>query len=84
MNLETIVVTRELNQSGKGQNYAFVIALAFLLIEATLVYLGHDVSGTIIGSIDLVSLAAVFIVGKYGMGKSKKISKTKEEEIDEE
>lgn len=65
MKMESDVVHRELNQSGRGQTYGLIIALAFLAVAGFLVYTGHDVAGTIIGSIDLVALVAVFVLGKY-------------------
>jgi uncharacterized membrane protein len=47
MSMERAVINREQDQSGKGQNYGFIIALSFLIVSAVLIYTGHEVSGTI-------------------------------------
>lgn len=64
ISMETTVIGKEQNQSGRGQNYGFIIALAFLIASFILIYTDHDVAGTIIGSIDLVALVTVFVLGK--------------------
>ena len=61
---EEMVITRELNQSGRGQNYGFAISLAFLVVSAALIYTGHDVAGTFLGTVDIIGLVSVFILGK--------------------
>lgn len=66
MEIEKTVINRELNQSGRGQNYAVFIVVVVLLASFTLIYLGHDVAGGVLGGIDLVALASVFVIGKYG------------------
>lgn len=65
MEIEKTVINRELNQSGRGQNYAFIIVIIVLLASVWLIYIGKEISGTILGSVDLVALATVFIIGKY-------------------
>lgn len=62
--IEETVINRELNQSGRGQNYGFAISLSFLVVSAGLIYTGHDVAGTFLGTIDLIGLVSVFILGK--------------------
>ncbi len=42
MELESTVVTGELKQSGKGQNYAFIIVILVLIASFYLIYTGHD------------------------------------------
>lgn len=44
----------------------FIIALLVLGGAIGLVESGHDAAGTALGSIDLVSLAAVFVIGRSG------------------
>lgn len=65
MECEKKVISTELNQSGRGQNYALIVVLAVLCASFWLINTGHDTAGTVLGSIDLVALATVFIVGKY-------------------
>ncbi len=50
-------------QAKRGQLMAFILALAFLLVSAFLIYTGHELSGTIMGSLDIVALVAIFITG---------------------
>jgi uncharacterized membrane protein len=47
-----------------GQIMAFVIALAFLFASYRLINSGHQVSGSVVGTVDLVALVTVFIVGR--------------------
>ena len=65
MNVEITIINRELNQSGRGQNYGFAISLLFLGVSAGLIYTGHDMAGTVLGTIDLIGLVSVFILGKF-------------------
>jgi len=64
MNMENKVIPEEQRQSKHGQLFAFIIALVFLGVSAWLIYTGHDVAGTVIGTTDLVALATVFIIGR--------------------
>ncbi|MDI9364060.1 MAG: DUF2335 domain-containing protein [Flavobacterium sp.] len=64
MERERTVMDEEIRQSKSGQLYGFIIAMAFLIVSGFLIYSGHDVSGTIIGTIDLVALVGVFALGK--------------------
>jgi uncharacterized membrane protein len=56
--------------SRRGQLFGFIIAISFLLVAGALVGLGHSVAGTIIGSVDLVSLTTVFVVGRHSQRDS--------------
>lgn len=62
---------REMNQSKQGQRYAFIIAMAFLLISGFLIWSGSEVAGTILGTIDLIGLVSVFIIGKRRMNRKR-------------
>lgn len=70
MRMEKEVTAIEQKQSGRGQHYGLIVALSFLIASFILILMGHDVSGTIIGSIDLVALVTVFVVGKHYQNKS--------------
>lgn len=63
--MESTVINRELNQSGRGQNYAVFIVILVLIASSILVYTDHDVAGGVLGAIDLVALSSVFVIGKY-------------------
>lgn len=62
--MESKVVNSQQNQSGRGQNYAFIIAIVVLIASFACIFTGHGVEGTIIGTLDLASLVTVFILGK--------------------
>jgi uncharacterized membrane protein len=55
-----------------GQCYAFGIAVLFLIVSAALIYTGHDWAGGILGTVDLVALATVFVTGKYFSAREEK------------
>lgn len=67
--MESTVINRELNQSGRGQNYAVFIVILVLIASFILVYTNHDVAGGVLGAVDLVALASVFVIGKYTQKK---------------
>ncbi len=69
MAIEKTVINRELNQSERGQNYALFIVVLVLIVSCILIYLGHDVAGSVLGAVDLVALASVFVIGKYAQKK---------------
>jgi uncharacterized membrane protein len=64
MGLEKIVVTSQQTQSKWGQNYAFIIAIFVMTGAVACVLLGHDRAGEVLGSVDLVGLVTVFILGR--------------------
>ena len=65
MKLETHAVTEELKQSSRGQIFGFIISLFGLTLAALMAWLGHETFAAILGGGTIVSLAAVFVVGKY-------------------
>lgn len=65
MSLETFVTHEDQKQSGRGQIYGFAIAMIFLIASVILIILSHEVAGTVLGSVDLVALVSVFVIGKY-------------------
>ena len=62
--LEKRLIPEQLRQSERGQLFGLVVALSFLIAAFVLVALGHGLYGTIIGSIDLVALVTVFVIGR--------------------
>jgi uncharacterized membrane protein len=63
--LDRMATLTQLAESKRGQIFAFIIAMSFLIASFILILKGHEIFGTIIGSIDLVALVSVFIYGKY-------------------
>ena len=43
----------------------FIVALAFLVVSGFLIYEGHDVAGTTLGTIDIVSLVSTFLYATH-------------------
>ena len=73
ISIETIKNTNELKgkeekrigrDSFMGLIAGFLIAVLFLLASWDLVKSGHEVAGTILGTIDLVALVTVFVTGR--------------------
>lgn len=62
--IENIGIRRSFNQSSTGQYMAFTIAIVFGLISWDLAKSGYTVIASILGTIDLVALVAVFVTGK--------------------
>lgn len=62
--LEDKVITAQLKESGVGQWMGFIICFLFLGVSAALILSGHDVSGTILGTVDIVALVSLFVLGK--------------------
>lgn len=75
--LETIAITSQTQQSGRGQILGFIIAMFGLGGSFYLVSQGHDAAGAVIGGIDLVALVSVFVLGQ---GAQKKDLQTKKDE----
>jgi uncharacterized membrane protein len=64
MELERLVIPEQQRQSRRGQLYGLIVALSFLIASFVLIQQGHGLFGTIIGSIDMVALVTVFVVGR--------------------
>lgn len=69
MRMEDKAISGELQQSKLGQIFAFIIAMSFLIVSGLLIYLGHEVAGSILGTIDLVALVTAFLVGRQQQKK---------------
>ncbi len=59
----------ELSRSNRGLAAGFVTALSFLGAAVYLIHGGHDTAGTVIGSVDIVGLVSVFVIGRVYSGK---------------
>ncbi|MEP2689170.1 DUF2335 domain-containing protein [Maribacter dokdonensis] len=64
INVENIGVRRTFNQSSTGQWMGFIIAIVFGFISWDLAKSGFTVAASILGTVDLVALVAIFITGK--------------------
>ena len=62
--MEDKVISAQLGESKTGQWMGFILGLLFLGVSAGLILTGHEVSGTVLGTIDLVSLVALFVIGR--------------------
>ena len=72
MDLENRVIPEDQRQSSQGQLFGFITAMSFLLVSGILGYSGHEVGGTILGTVDLVALVTVFVLGRSSQRKSLK------------
>lgn len=61
---QTTLERSQLRLEWAGLLAAWSIALCFLIVSGLLIADGHDVAGTILGSVDLVGLVAVFLAGR--------------------
>jgi uncharacterized membrane protein len=62
--MEKRVVVHEARRSWGGLIAGVIVSLAFVVVSGFLIYAGHDVSGTILGTLDLAALVAVFVYGR--------------------
>ncbi len=62
--LEKVVIPEQQRQSKRGQLFGLIVAISFLAAAFILIALGHGLYGTIIGSIDIVALVTVFVIGR--------------------
>lgn len=63
MELEKKVIEADIQRANWGLLAGLVVSLAFLAASTAMVLGGFQVAGTIIGSIDLVGLVTVFVIG---------------------
>lgn len=64
MSLETLAITEQLKQSGRGQHYGLMCALVLIIASFVAIMFGHDAAGGWLGGSTLVALVAVFVTGK--------------------
>jgi uncharacterized membrane protein len=63
-NLERIVIEGGSKRANMGLWLGFILSMVVLALSAALIFNGYEIAGTVIGSIDLVSLVTVFVVGR--------------------
>lgn len=63
MALESRVVDADIKRANWGLAAGFVVAIGGLVASCLMVIGGHEVAGLALGSVDLVSLVAVFVYG---------------------
>jgi uncharacterized membrane protein len=64
ISIETFVIKSQQWQSFAGQILGFLVAIAFLVGAVYTVVHGFAIAGTIIGSLDLIGLVTVFVLGR--------------------
>jgi hypothetical protein len=65
-----------------GPILGFIVVLSFLGTAAWLIYEGRGVEGTCLGTVDIASLAAVFVLGlqgRFALNESVKVRAVSEE-----
>jgi uncharacterized membrane protein len=62
--LERVVVIGGHLRSWAGLVAGLVVALAFLFVSYRLIQDGHSLAGTVLGTVDLTGLVAVFVLGR--------------------
>ncbi len=62
--LEPAVVLSDVKKSERGQWFGLVVALVGLLVALILGLTEHEIAASAIGGVTLVSLVAVFVVGR--------------------
>jgi uncharacterized membrane protein len=62
--LENRVATAQIGQSNRGQLYALIIAIAFLIGSVICAVTGHEAAASVLGGGTVVSLAGAFIAGR--------------------
>lgn len=67
--MERHVVRCQTNQSSTGQWLGFTIAMFGIIASVYLIATGHDVAGSVLGGIDLISLVSIFVLGKVAQNK---------------
>ena len=72
MELEKIVITSGAASSVRGQWFGLFVALFGLLVTLILGLLGREIAATVVGAIDLVGLAGVFIYGSRKKASERK------------
>jgi uncharacterized membrane protein len=67
MQRATILGSQEITK--RGQQYGLAVAVIVLVVAMILVLTGHDKAGMVLASVDLVSLVAVFVVGRVASSR---------------
>jgi uncharacterized membrane protein len=62
--LERKMVEDGSQRANTGMWLGFIIAIVVLAVSAALIWTGYGWQGTVLGSVDVVGLATVFVVGR--------------------
>lgn len=62
--MEEHVIKAQTKESGRGQLLGFIIGTLVILVSGALIYTDHDVAGGVLGSLDLIGLVSIFVLGK--------------------
>lgn len=77
----------ELSRSNRGLAAGFIVAMSFGIGSIYLIATGHGLPGTIFGTVDIVALASVFVIGRvypHRRSKTKDIGEQTEEDPQED
>lgn len=72
--LEKIVISGDSKRADRGLWCGLTVALAVLVVGGILIYMGHDWAGGVFVSLDIASLAGVFVYGTISR-RSERIQK---------
>jgi uncharacterized membrane protein len=72
MGLESTALKWEIIRANAGLIMGGIVALAFLGVAAFLIYNDHDWAGAALGTVDLASIAAIFVIGTSGQREERK------------
>ena len=67
---ETKVIDHQLKESGRGQIFAFVVALVGIFIGAGLLFTDHFITGSLFEGGTLAYLVSLFLLGKRAQSQS--------------
>lgn len=67
MECDKAIIANAANESKRGQNYAFIIAILFLIGAVVLGLLGHDDLAKILGGGTLVSIVSVLVIERVSI-----------------
>lgn len=76
---ESFVAKEQMKQVSRGQHYALILCSFALALSAFLAFNGHELTASVIGGLDLIGLAAVFIAGKVFSTRNNEPQETSEE-----
>lgn len=79
INTESLIAHEQMKQSSRGQHYALFVCTLALAISATLAMTGHEVTAAVIGGLDLIGLATVFVVGRIFSPKNNEKESSEQE-----
>lgn len=69
MEMEKHAISKQLEQSGRGQLFGFILALICLASTVFLAVKGFETLASILGSSTIIGLVGIFVTGKYFQSK---------------